>query len=114
MLDRRLSRRTPQVDPAVVFAALGDATRLWLIGRLSAGTPLSISRLAEGSALTRQAVTKHLRVLENAGVVGRQRSGRESFYRLEPARIADMRSYLDGISRQWDQALARLKAFVER
>ena len=102
------------VDPAVVFAALGDATRLSLIGRLSAGTPLSISRLAEGSALTRQAVTKHLRVLETAGVVGRQRSGRESLYRLEPARLVAMRSYLDGISQQWDEALARLKAFVER
>src|ERR1700681_4969974 len=90
MLDRRHSRRARQVDPAVVFAALGDATRL------------SIARLAEGSALTRQAVTKHLRVLETAGVVGRQRAGRESLYRLHPARIAAMRSYLDGISQHWD------------
>ena len=114
MLDRRPSPRIRQVDPAVVFAALGDATRLSLIGRLSAGTPLSIARLAEGSALTRQAVTKHLRVLETAGIVGRQRSGGESLYRLEPARIADMRSYLERISQQWDQALARLKALVER
>jgi DNA-binding transcriptional ArsR family regulator len=114
MLDRRRSRPSRQVDPAVVFAALGDATRLSLIGRLSAGTPLSISRLAEGSALTRQAVTKHLRVLETAGVVGRQRSGRESLYRLEPARLVAMRSYLDGISRHWDEALVSLKAFVER
>jgi DNA-binding transcriptional ArsR family regulator len=96
-----------------VFAALGDPTRLALIGRLSGGAPLSISRLAEGSELTRQAVTKHLRVLESTGVVGSERSGRESLYRLEPAAIVEMRSYLDTISRQWDDALARLKAFVE-
>jgi DNA-binding transcriptional ArsR family regulator len=100
-------------DPAVVFAALGDPTRLSLVRRLSAGTPMSIARLSEGSALTRQAVTKHLRVLESSGVVSQQRSGRESLYQLRPGTIVDMRSYLDGISRQWDAALARLKAFVE-
>ncbi len=94
-------------------AALGDATRLSLVRKLSDGTPLSISRLAEGSALTRQAVTKHLHVLESAGVVGREQSGRESLYHLEPARIEAMRTYLDGISRHWDEALARLKALVE-
>jgi DNA-binding transcriptional ArsR family regulator len=113
MSDRRPSARAEQLDPAAVFAALGDRTRLSLIGKLSVDARLSIARLAEGSALTRQAVTKHLRVLENAGVVGCQRSGRESLYWLEPAPLAEMRSYLDGISRQWDDALARLKAFVE-
>jgi DNA-binding transcriptional ArsR family regulator len=97
-----------------MFAALGDATRLGLIRKLSDGAPLSITRLAQGSALTRQAVTKHLRVLESAGVVGKERTGRESVYRLERSRIEEMRSYLDGISRHWDEALARLKAFVER
>ena len=96
-----------------MFAALGDPTRLALIAKLCRGAPLSISRLAEGSALTRQAVTKHLRVLETTGVVSSERSGRESLYRLEPAPIATMRSYLDTISRQWDDALGRLKAFVE-
>ena len=98
----------------MVFAALGDATRLSLISRLSNGAQLSITRLAEGSALTRQAVTKHLRVLESAGVVGSERTGRESLYRLEHARIKEMRSYLEAISRHWDDALARLKTLVER
>jgi DNA-binding transcriptional ArsR family regulator len=100
-------------SPAAVFAALGDPTRLALVGKLSDGAPLSIARLTAGSALTRQAVTKHLRVLESSGVVGRQRAGRESLYRLEPRAIQDVRAYLDGVSRQWDDALARLKAFVE-
>ncbi len=96
-----------------MFAALGDSTRLALVGKLSEGTAVSISRLAHGSKLTRQAVTKHLRVLESAGVVGSRRSGRESLYRLEPASIAQMRTYLDDISRQWTDALGRSKAFVE-
>jgi DNA-binding transcriptional ArsR family regulator len=113
MSDRRHSARADRIDPAAMFAALGDRTRLSLIGKLSVDGRLSISRLAEDSALTRQAVTKHLRVLEGAGVVGSERSGRESLYWLKPAPIVEMRSYLDGISRQWDDALARLKAFVE-
>ncbi|HEX3862146.1 MAG TPA: metalloregulator ArsR/SmtB family transcription factor [Stellaceae bacterium] len=102
------------LGPAAVFAALGDPTRLSLVGKLSRGMPLSIARLAEGTALTRQAVTKHLHVLEGAGVVGRERSGRESLYRLEPASIVEMRAYLDRISQQWDDVLARLKTFVEK
>jgi DNA-binding transcriptional ArsR family regulator len=113
MSDRRHSARADRMDPAALFAALGDPTRLSLVGKLSVDTRLSIARLTEGSALTRQAVTKHLRVLETAGVVRSERSGRESLYRLEPAPIAEMRSYLDDISRQWDDALSRLKAFVE-
>jgi DNA-binding transcriptional ArsR family regulator len=100
-------------SPAHVFAALGDATRLALIGKLSDGIPLSIARLTEGSDLTRQAVTKHLRVLEACGVVGKRQSGRESLYQLRPAAIRDVRAYLDEVSRQWDDALGRLKAFVE-
>jgi DNA-binding transcriptional ArsR family regulator len=96
-----------------VFAALGDPTRLGMIGRLSHGNALSIARLAEGSALTRQAISKHLRVLEGAGIVDRARAGRETLYRLEPTRLAEMRAYLDGISRHWDAAFARLKALVE-
>jgi DNA-binding transcriptional ArsR family regulator len=107
-----MSLRPP--SPAAVFAALGDPTRLALIGKLSAGAPLSIARLTEGSDLTRQAVTKHLRVLETSGVVGKRQSGRESLYQLQPAAIHDMRIYLDDISRQWDDALGRLKAFVEK
>jgi DNA-binding transcriptional ArsR family regulator len=112
-LGTRHRSRSLRIDPSAVFAALGDTTRLSLIRKLSDGMPLSIARLAEGSALTRQAVTKHLHVLESAGVVGRERCGRESLYRLEPTRIEEMRAYLDGVSRHWDDALARLKALVE-
>jgi DNA-binding transcriptional ArsR family regulator len=98
---------------AAGFAALGDATRLSLVGRLSGGEPQSIARLTSGTPLTRQAVTKHLRVLEGAGVVHSVRVGRESRFALEPRRLDDLRAYLELVSRQWDEALARLKTFVE-
>jgi DNA-binding transcriptional ArsR family regulator len=98
---------------APVFAALGDETRLTLLAKLGGGTPFSISRLTEGSALTRQAITKHLRVLQSARLVRGVRRGRENLFELEPKRLDAARSALDGISRQWDQALARLKSFVE-
>jgi|SRR5580704_4940294 DNA-binding transcriptional ArsR family regulator len=99
---------------ASVFAALGDETRLLLIGKLAAGAPQSIARLAAGSALTRQAITKHLRVLESAGVVHSVRSGRESRFEFRPEPLRELRSYLERVSAQWDDALARLKSFVER
>ena len=96
-----------------MFAALGDATRLALVDRLTSGEPQSIARLTDGTRLTRQAVTKHLRVLEGAGVVRSVRVGRESQFALEPKPIDHVRAYLDHVSQQWDRALARLKAFVE-
>jgi len=96
-----------------VFAALGDETRLSVLAKLSDGEPQSISRLTTGTKLTRQAVTKHLRVLAEAGVVRSVRSGRESLYALEPGPIEALRDYLDRVSRHWDDALARLKAHVE-
>ena len=96
-----------------MFAALGDATRLSVLGRLARGEPQSIARLTAGTRLTRQAVTKHLRVLEGAGVVRSVRVGRESRFTLEPKPIDEARDFLDVVSRQWDDALARLKAFVE-
>ena len=99
---------------AAVFAALGDATRLSVVARLSAGEPQSISRLTDGTRLSRQAVTKHLRVLADAGVVRSMRLGRESLFALEPQPLTDVRDYLDRVSRQWDDALARLKAHVEK
>jgi DNA-binding transcriptional ArsR family regulator len=98
---------------ASVFAALGDETRLGLLARLTNGEPQSIARLTEGTQLTRQAVTKHLHVLESAGVVRSTRAGREALYELQPRPIEDARAYLDRIAQQWDDALARLKAFVE-
>lgn len=98
---------------AAVFAALGDETRLQLIGRLAAGSPQSISRLTATTRLTRQAVTKHLRVLEGAGMVRATRSGRESLFTLDPKPIDDACAYLTQVSRHWDDALARLRAMVE-
>ncbi len=98
---------------ASVFAALGDTTRLSVLGRLAASEPQSIAHLTTGTRLTRQAVTKHLRVLEGAGVVRSVRVGRESRFTLVPRPIDEARAYLDLVSRQWDDALARLKAFVE-
>jgi len=99
--------------PAVLFAALGDKTRLALVARLSAGQSSSIAQLTEGSRLTRQAVTKHLRVLERAGIVRSTRHGRENLFALDPEPMRKMGDYLSSVSRQWDEALARLKLFVE-
>lgn len=98
---------------APLFAALGDETRLTLLMKLGDGALLSITRLTEGSALTRQAITKHLRILEEAGLVKGVRCGRESLFQLEPNSLKKAQEALDGISRQWDEALARLKSFVE-
>jgi len=98
---------------APVFAALGDETRLLLVAKLSEGRPYSISELTRGSSLTRQAITKHLRVLESAGMVRHAHTGRESLFAFNPQPILELKEYLDLVSEQWDQALARLKTFVE-
>jgi DNA-binding transcriptional ArsR family regulator len=98
---------------APVFAALGDETRLALVTKLSSGEPHSISKLTDGSQLTRQAITKHLRVLESVGIVHCVRSGRETLFEFDPEPIDEMKTYLDFVSEQWDQTLSRLKAFVE-
>ena len=100
-------------DAAPIFAALGDATRVRLVARLSADGPLSISRLSDGSGVTRQAVTKHLRAMGDAGLVRASRHGRERIFELEPRRIEKARRYLDMISADWDAAIGRLRAFVE-
>ena len=98
---------------APVFAALGDETRLALVAKLCGGQRRSISQLTKGSKLTRQAITKHLRVLERVGIVHSVPAGRESLFQFDPARIEEMRKYLDFVSEQWDQALGRLKSFIE-
>jgi len=98
---------------APVFAALGDATRLALLDRLSTAGPLSITRLTVGSHKTRQAITKHLHVLAGAGLVRDVRRGREHCWELNPQRLTQAQRSLDQISRQWDEALGRLKSFVE-
>jgi DNA-binding transcriptional ArsR family regulator len=100
-------------DAAPLFAALGDPTRLALLGRLSAHGPESIVQLCASSAVSRQAITKHLEVLSRAGLVRGSRRGREHIWQLEPKRLADARAHLDRISRQWDDALERLRSFVE-
>jgi DNA-binding transcriptional ArsR family regulator len=110
----RPKRRAELKGRASVFAALGDQTRLSLIGKLSNGPPQSISRLAEGSTLTRQAITKHLRVLESAGVVHSIRVGRESLFEFRPGPLKELQSYLERVSDQWEHALARLKSFIEK
>lgn len=98
---------------APLFAALGDETRLRLLQRLARGGPQSIAELTEAAEVSRQAVTKHLEVLARAGLVQGERSGREHVWRMEPARMDDARAYIDGLARQWDDALERLRQFVE-
>ena len=98
---------------APVFAALGDETRLRIIARLASGEALSIARITEGEAVTRQAITKHLDVLAEAGLVRDVRRGRERLWELQPAPLDEARRYLELVSTQWDERLARLKALVE-
>jgi len=98
---------------APIFAALGDETRLTLVARLSSHGAQSIARLTDGAEVSRQAVTKHLRVLEGVGLVRCVRQGRESSWELQPRKLDEAKRYLDRIGHEWDLALSRLKAFVE-
>jgi DNA-binding transcriptional ArsR family regulator len=102
------------VRAAPIFAALGDETRLALVARLSADGPQSIAQLTSGSAVTRQAITKHLGVLADAGVVHDLWRGRERIWDLDTDRLDDAQRCLDQISHRWDEALARLKKAVEK
>lgn len=102
-----------QPDPAPLFAALGDSTRLSLVMTLSDGRKRSIASLSAGGIVTRQAISKHLDILERAGLVSKERAGRETRFLLRPERIAAIRSYLDNVSAQWDEALARLQSHLE-
>lgn len=110
------SRSRAMAEPkgsAPIFAALGDETRLRLVSRLCDDGPMSITRLTAGSNVTRQAITKHLHVMEEAGLARSTRHGRESVWQLDQRRLEDARHYLDLISKQWDDALGRLREFVE-
>jgi DNA-binding transcriptional ArsR family regulator len=113
MSNERQSQSDALKTRASVFAALGDETRLAVLTRLCDGVPQSISRLTAGTNLSRQAVTKHLRVLANAGMVRSVRVGREALFELEPRPIEEVRDYLDQVSKHWDDALARLKSHIE-
>lgn len=110
-IHRTAAARRPTHAP--IFAALGDETRLSLVAKLCAGQPRSIAQLTDGSHLTRQAITKHLRVLQSAGIVRSVRSGRESRFEFDPQPLEEMKKYLNFVSEQWDHALSRLKSFVE-
>ena len=109
----RAASAARRADAAPVFAALGDSTRLRLVTRLSDDGPLSISQLSDGAGVTRQAVTKHLNALADAGVVRGMRRGREHVWELETKRLEMASRYLDEVSGQWDAAIGRLRAFVE-
>lgn len=109
----RIHKAVRRRNVAPIFAALGDETRLAIVTRLSEGRPRSIADLTQGTDLSRQAVTKHLRVLEDAHLVRSLRAGRESLYELEPNTIREVREFADIVSERWDSALARLRAFVE-
>jgi DNA-binding transcriptional ArsR family regulator len=111
-----MSRRSSAAEvlhAAPLFAALGDETRLALVARLCAGGPRSITQLAAGSPVSRQAVTKHLNVLAGAGLLRDVRRGREHIWELAPDRLEEASRYLDEISRRWDEALDRLRRFTE-
>jgi DNA-binding transcriptional ArsR family regulator len=101
------------VDSAAVFFALGDETRLGLVTRLCGDGPTSIAKLTRSFDMSRQAIAKHLRVMEDAGLVRRTQRGRESLWKLEPKRLAEARQHLDAIAAQWDSALVRLRRYVE-
>lgn len=100
-------------EAAPLFAALGDETRLRLVARLAKTGPGSIARLSENAEVTRQAITKHLEILSDVGLVTSHKAGRERVWQLEPDRLADAHAHLDAISKQWDIALDRLKHLVE-
>ena len=97
-----------------MFAALGCVTRLELLSRLSDGRDHSITELTDGLDQTRQAITKHLQVLQHAGIVSRRRVGRESRFTIRPGPIAQAKDYLTRVSDQWDKSIARLRATVEK
>lgn len=110
---KQAQKVVPGPEHAAVFAALGDQTRLLLLSRLVEGEHLSIAGLTEGSGMTRQAIAKHLRVLEKSHIVRCTRQGREQLYSLNTRPLMELRAYLDLVSQQWDGALARLKGFLE-
>lgn len=107
------AQRSRLESNAPVFAALGDPTRLALVSRLCADGPLPTVRLKQATSVSRQAVTKHLRMLEDSGIVKSERVGRDRLWRIESRRLTEVRRYLDQISAQWDETLERLRKFVE-
>lgn len=103
----------PQPGPASVFAALGDDTRLRLVAVLCVGGAVSIAQLTATTEVTRQAVTRHLQVLADAGLVRDVKVGRERLWQFDPRQLEEARRSLELIGQQWDQALGRLKLSLE-
>jgi DNA-binding transcriptional ArsR family regulator len=101
------------MNPAPTFAALGDEIRLSLIQKLIQHGPTALGKLAQGEQVTRQAVTKHLAVLQSAGLARVTQRGRERVWEVQPEKLEEASQYLNRISREWDRALQRLKQFVE-
>jgi DNA-binding transcriptional ArsR family regulator len=106
-------RAEPLQTVAPAFAALGDPNRLRIVSRLCDAGPQSIAGLTAGSDVTRQAITKHLRLMQDAGLVRSARTGREVVWELEPRRVAQIRAHLERIAEDWDRALSRLRTLVE-
>lgn len=113
MLKSSISAAFKVERQANIFAALGDPTRLSLVAKLIDGKPHSISTLTKRTRITRQAITRHLTVLENVGLVSGAKVGRESLYVLDPKPLRSVQEYLDIIAAQWDKSLHDLKMFVE-
>jgi DNA-binding transcriptional ArsR family regulator len=114
MSPMRNSAAAKLAKAAPVFAALGDETRLRIVARLCGKGPMSIVRLADGARVSRQAITKHLHALEEAGLARSSRAGRERVWQLRTKRLSEVRRYLSQISHEWDEALDRLRSFVEK
>ena len=108
-----MRKRHRTATPAAIFAALGDETRLRLIARLTEAGPQSIASLADGFDMSRQAISKHLRVISDAGLARSGRRGREAVWQLEADGLADAQRYLQAIGKDWDDKLRRLKHLVE-
>src|SRR5262245_39445565 len=104
----------PDRAPADVFFALGDGTRLSVVRKLSSGGALSATALSDGAKVSRQAIVKHLRVLEGARLVTHEKQGREVLYSLEAKRLEEARAFLDTVSESWDRAIERLRKMVEK
>ncbi|BBX03455.1 transcriptional regulator [Mycolicibacterium moriokaense] len=104
---------TSVVARAPLFDALGDPNRLRIITRLCDGGPCSTTKITEVVSVSRQAATKHLLLLESVGLVSSQRHGRERIWRVRPEPLSDASEYLDALSRRWDNAIGRLRTYVE-
>ncbi len=95
-----------------MFAALGDPVRLQLLAALARGEPRSIAELGVAVPITRQGVTKHLRVLEAAGLLVSERTGREVRFRCDTGGLSAAEAFLQEVAVGWEGALVRLKRHV--